>query len=218
MAERGYKRRKLLIDKSQYRLLVVYLVHFIAVLVIVFSAFVLLFTRQLENSSLTAFQQQEVAGKIIWFYGNMWPFMWGIFMLLVVHSIYVTHKIAGPLYRIRNVMWSVGSGDLTRRVSLRNRDYLKEDAKVANEAIDKIHKKIVEIDKIAQSAGTTLSDVGEAIDRGSSDRARQRCDDLNSQFDQLRDSIGYFSLSTARAKPDGETPREATVEDLTPVA
>jgi hypothetical protein len=48
MSERGYKRRKLLIDKSQYRLLGVYLLHFIAVLVIVFSAFVFVFTLALH--------------------------------------------------------------------------------------------------------------------------------------------------------------------------
>lgn len=218
MAERSYKRRKLLIDKSQYRLLIVYLIHFTAVLVIVFSAFVLFFTRQLENSSLTAFQRQEVASKIMWFYGNIWPFMWGVFMLLVVHSIYVTHKIAGPLYRIRNVMRTVGAGDLTRRVTIRNRDYLREDADVINESIDKIHRKIADLSAISQSIDATAADLGRVIDQGSPDETRQRIGELSDEIESLRETLGYFTVSTAKGKVGTEIPREATVDDLTPVA
>jgi methyl-accepting chemotaxis protein len=218
MAERSYKRRKLLIDKSQYRLLIVYLIHFTAVLVIVFSAFVLFFTRQLENSSLTAFQRQEVASKIMWFYGNIWPFMWGVFMLLVVHSIYVTHKIAGPLYRIRNVMRTVGAGDLTRRVTIRNRDYLREDADVINESIDKIHRKIADLSAISQSIDATAADLGRVIDQGSPDETRQRFGELSDEIESLRETLGYFTVSAAKGKVGAEIPREATVDDLTPVA
>jgi methyl-accepting chemotaxis protein len=217
MSKRSYKRRKLLIDKSQYKLLAIYLVHFVAVLVIVFSAFVLLFTRQLEHSSLTAFQRQEVAAKIMWFFGHMWPFMWGIFMLLVIHSIYVTHKIAGPLYRIRNVLWSVKTGDLTRKVTIRNRDYLGDEVQAVNEVIETYRKKIGDMSAIADSTGTTLASLQRAIERSSPDETRQRFDELSAQIDGLQTSLDYFTIAARKTKEDAETLREATVEDLTPV-
>lgn len=218
MSKRGYKRRKLLIDKAQYKLLVVYLIHFVAVLVIVFSALVFIFTRQLEHSSLTAIQRQEVAGRILWFYGHLWPFMWGIFMLLVVHSIYVTHKIAGPLYRIKSVLWSVKNGDLTSRVKTRTGDYLTDHAQAVNDVIDTYRNKMEGLQVMSSSVDSARDNLSSAIDQGSLDEARQRFDELSDQIDGLHKSLGFFKVSTRSTGADSQIPRDATVEDLTPVA
>jgi methyl-accepting chemotaxis protein len=218
MEYRGYKRRRLLIDKSQYKLLGVYLVHFIAVLVIVFSALVIVFTRQLENSSLTAFQRQEVAAKIMWFYGQIWPFMWGVFMLLFIHSVYVTHKIAGPLYRIREVLKSVKRGKLTEKVALRRGDYLRTEAQVVNEAIQSIHDKIEGLRQNTSSCTAALVELERSFEHGSSDQTQQRLNDLSSQIDGLRNSLGYFKVANQGPDSDRGVAREATVEDLSPVA
>ncbi|MCK5406672.1 MAG: hypothetical protein KAJ37_04430 [Candidatus Krumholzibacteria bacterium] len=218
MEFRGYKRRRLLIDKTQYKLLGVYLVHFIAVLVIVFSALVIVFTRQLEHSSLTAFQRQEVAAKIMWFYGQMWPFMWGIFMLLFIHSVYVTHKIAGPLYRIREVLKMVKRGNLTAKVKLRSGDYLRAEEQVVNEAIQSIHDKIEGLRENTSSCTATLVELGRAIEHGSSDQTEQRFNDLSSQIDGLRNLLGYFKVTGGEPDANRGVDREATVEDLSPVA
>lgn len=218
MEYRGYKRRRLLIDKSQYKLLGVYLVHFVAVLVIVFSALVIVFTRQLENSSLTAFQRQEVAAKIMWFYGQIWPFMWGVFMLLFIHAAYVTHKIAGPLYRIREVLKSVKRGKLTEKVSLRSGDYLRTEAQVVNEAIQSIHVKIEGLRQNTSSCTAALVELERAIEHGSSDQTQQRLNDLSSQIDGLRNSLGYFEVANQGPDSHRGVAREATVEDLSPVA
>lgn len=218
MGYRSYKRRRLLIDKTQYKLLGVYLVHFIAVLVIVFSALVVVFTRQLETSSLTAFQRQEVAAKIMWFYGQMWPFMWGIFMLLFIHSVYVTHKIAGPLYRIREVLKMVKRGNLTAKVQLRSGDYLRTEEQVVNEAIQSIHDKIEGLRESTSSCTATLVELGRAIEHGSSDHTEQRFNDLSSQIDGLRNSLRFFKVTGEEPDADRGVDREATVEDLSPVA
>jgi methyl-accepting chemotaxis protein len=218
MEYRGYKRRRLLIDNTQYKLLGVYLIHFIAVLVIVFSALVIVFTRQLEHSSLTAFQRQEVAAKIMWFYGQIWPFMWGVFMLLFIHSVYVTHKIAGPLYRIREVLKSVKRGNLTAKAGLRSRDYLRTEAQVVNEAIQSIHDRIEGLRENTSSCTAALVELERAIEHGSSDQTEQRLNDLSSQIDGLRNSLGYFTVTSQGPDPDRGVAREATVEDLTPVA
>ncbi len=218
MGYRSYKRRRLLIDKTQYKLLGVYLVHFVAVLVIVFSALVIVFTRQLEHSSLTAFQRQEVAAKIMWFYGQMWPFMWGIFMLLFIHSIYVTHKIAGPLYRIREVLKMVKRGNLTAKVKLRSGDYLRAEEQAVNEAIQSIHDKIEGLRENTSTCTSTLVELGRALEHGSSEQTEQRFNDLSSQIDGLRNSLGYFKVTGGGADADRVVDREATVEDLSPVA
>jgi methyl-accepting chemotaxis protein len=194
------------------------LIHFIAVLVIVFSALVIVFTRQLEHSSLTAFQRQEVAAKIMWFYGQIWPFMWGVFMLLFIHSVYVTHKIAGPLYRIREVLKSVKRGNLTAKAGLRSRDYLRTEAQVVNEAIQSIHDRIEGLRENTSSCTAALVELERAIEHGSSDQTEQRLNDLSSQIDGLRNSLGYFTVTSQGPDPDRGVAREATVEDLTPVA
>ncbi|MBI4060970.1 MAG: methyl-accepting chemotaxis protein [Elusimicrobia bacterium] len=46
--------------------------------------------------------------------------------LMLLISLYVSHRFAGPIYRFEKSCQSVGSGDLTHRVSLRIGDELME--------------------------------------------------------------------------------------------
>ena len=69
----------------------------------------------------------------------------------------------------------------------------------------------------ASSAGTSLAGLGRAIGEGKPDETRQRFEELSAQIDDLRSTLGYFSVSKQKPAPAAEVPREATIEDLTPV-
>ncbi len=59
-----------------------------------------------------------------------------IFVLAVVNQMWVTHKFCGPLVNFTNSFKKIAQGDLTRKVVLRSRDLLKEEAGRFNEMID----------------------------------------------------------------------------------
>lgn len=62
--------------------------------------------------------------------------------------IYLTHKIAGPLYRFEKSMEAVGRGDLTHVVKIRKGDELKDLEVAMNEMIKNLRDKIIAGEKL----------------------------------------------------------------------
>jgi methyl-accepting chemotaxis protein len=72
----------------------------------------------------------------------LWLPLAGIFLLLTVHSLFVSHRIAGPLYRFRKVYEALAGGDLAIRANIRKHDYLHADARALNAMIQALETAI----------------------------------------------------------------------------
>ncbi len=59
-----------------------------------------------------------------------------IVILFVIHHIIVTHRICGPLVNFTHTFKKMEQGDLTRKVYIRHRDYLKKECSEINGMID----------------------------------------------------------------------------------
>jgi hypothetical protein len=195
MKERGYKRRRLLIDGSQRQLLAVYFIHFTIILVVFFAALAFVFNQQVLRSELTVDQKHEMASMIMAFSHRLWPALWILFFFLVAHSIYVSHKIAGPLYRIRCVLTSVGSGNLKARARIRRGDYLKEDAEAVNTMVRELDKRIGRMRGDCGVAREELVGLCEAIEKGSRRDAMQRAEGLMTRLAGWEQNLEAFDTS-----------------------
>jgi methyl-accepting chemotaxis protein len=60
-------------------------------------------------------------------------------------TLYVSHKIAGPLYRLGRSLENIGSGDLTFSVQLREHDELSEIAQTLNNTIENLRSRVSQI-------------------------------------------------------------------------
>ncbi len=60
----------------------------------------------------------------------------------IVMTLLFTHKIAGPLYRLKVMLGALGTGDLSSSMRLREGDQLQKVAEAYNEAVEKINGKI----------------------------------------------------------------------------
>lgn len=59
--------------------------------------------------------------------------------------IFLSHRIAGPLYRFEETLKDICGGDLTVRINLRKNDQLKTLQSTFNEAVEKINSQIREV-------------------------------------------------------------------------
>ena len=57
-------------------------------------------------------------------------------------TLFVSHKIAGPLYRFKKIMEAMGEGDFLNQVKIRNGDQLQDFAKIFDDMITKNRVKI----------------------------------------------------------------------------
>lgn len=61
-------------------------------------------------------------------------------------TLFVSHRIAGPIFRFEQDIKRVAKGDLSVRIQLRQKDQFSEMERAFNEMIESIHDKVTEID------------------------------------------------------------------------
>ena len=62
-------------------------------------------------------------------------------------TLFVSHRIAGPMYRFEQDIKKIAKGDLCIRINLRQKDQFSEMAKAFNEMASSIHEKVSQIDQ-----------------------------------------------------------------------
>ncbi|MGH7422290.1 MAG: hypothetical protein ACREJ1_01285, partial [Candidatus Methylomirabilales bacterium] len=179
MATRPYKRRRILIESYQYRLLFINLLYFCIILLIFAAALFLPLILKLSSGSTSIIEQGELAGQFLALHARVWPAMFVIFVLLALHSILVSHRIAGPLYRFRKVFGAVASGDLSVRAKLRKGDYLGKESDSLNEMIDSLRAKIESIQSHHVETQTVLTTLKRSIEQGSIDDMQRQLEELH---------------------------------------
>lgn len=60
----------------------------------------------------------------------------------IVMTLFISHKIAGPLYRLKVMLGALGEGDFSSSMRLRKDDQLQQVAAAYNEAVEKINGKL----------------------------------------------------------------------------
>ena len=193
MAKRPYKRRQILIDRFQYRLVLINLLYFLTILLIFSAALFLPLIIQLESSTPLS-EQEAVAIQFLALHARVWPALLLAFLLLAIHSIIVSHRIAGPLLRFRNTFRVIGTGDLSVRVTIRKHDYLGNEADILNEMIAGLRTKIKDIEKPYEEACGVVMVLERTIESGSIEDMNQNTDALRVQMGRLGASMEQFQI------------------------
>ena len=192
MTTRPYKRRRILIESYQYRLLFINLLYFCIILLIFAAALFLPLILKLRSGSASVIEQGELAGQFLALHARVWPAMLVVFVLLALHSTFVSHRIAGPLYRFRKVFGAVARGDLSVRANLRKGDYLGKESESLNEMIASLRAKIESMQSHRAETQTVLTALKQSIERGSIEDVQRQLEDLHVQMEELEVSIRQF--------------------------
>jgi methyl-accepting chemotaxis protein len=134
-----YKRKQYLVDRSfqfKYLALIICLlsIHTITVLAAVFGP-----TAYTLYSNATIEQKNEAAKSMLLLHSTIWPWIIAVMALFGLLSIFITHKTAGPLYRILSDLKDIEDGDYSARINLRKGDELTELSAQLNILIDKFN-------------------------------------------------------------------------------
>ncbi len=193
MGKRPYKRRQILVDRFQYRLVLINLLYFLTILLIFSAALFLPLIIQIESSTPLS-EQEAVATQFLALHARVWPALLLAFLLLAIHSIIVSHRIAGPLLRFRNTFRAIGTGDLSMRETIRKHDYLGNEADILNEMIAGLRTKIKDIEKPYEEACRVVMALERAMESGSIEDMNQNTDALRVQMGRLGASMEQFQI------------------------
>jgi methyl-accepting chemotaxis protein len=132
------RRRKYIINKKiqiKYAVLSIamLLVYTLLFLIALFAPPIYLFT----SSDVPSALRVEAANSILLINSYLWPGIGAIILLFGSLSIFITHRMVGPIYAVEKVIGRITAGDLSARVNLRKKDDLKEFGQAMNRMLDK---------------------------------------------------------------------------------
>ena len=118
-----------------------------------------------------------------------------IFILVFLHQIVITHRIWGPLKNFTNTIERIGSGDFTRKVIPRKRDYLKEECKQINNMVDGLTKLVSNIRTNHLKLISALEDITIPVEDGHQRKIiEDSLDTVRRKAELLTEDISHFKL------------------------
>jgi methyl-accepting chemotaxis protein len=112
-------------------------------------------------------------------------------------SIYLTHKVAGPLYRLEKYAAAMAQGDLSQRLQLRAGDELHELVEFLNSAVARMDGALREIDDHTLAHHAIVAKLLDRLRRDPSSRADvlRLLENLSKEDEQIRLLLRTFQLS-----------------------
>jgi len=187
MRMKRYKRRKFFIDpKFQLK----YILLVIAMLLLYTMAFIgTLFIPQMLPFILGApFNEQVKAAEILLLYHkHVWPAVLIVIPLFGFFSIFITHKVAGPVYRLKTRLQQLTEWDLDTKVTLRKGDDLQELADFVNILSGELQEFAAALKRTHETLSGDIDDIQQQIEAGSMDGATGR--EVITRLDASRKNI-----------------------------
>lgn len=191
---RRFSRKRILIDRLQYRLAAASLIYILTALfvfsVVVFGPLV----QELQSDTHYSAQKLELANILLYLHGRVWSGFLLLMLLLCLHSVIVSHRIAGPLYRLRKSFDSVTKGDLSHTAKLRKNDYLHREAEAFNEMLVSLRNRITELAKYSSEMTDVLPTIKSTTQRLSNQEIDGEFDKLFTSVEALKKRLDHFNI------------------------
>ena len=109
---------------------------------------------------------------------------------------YLSHRIAGPLYRIEKSAEEIGSGNLALKIRLRSTDEITKMADRLNEMTEKLRKSLLEIKLQSDDLGEKIDNLITLCSNEPSlpQEVQATLDGLSAKKNELIKRIDYFKL------------------------
>jgi methyl-accepting chemotaxis protein len=199
------RRKRYIIDKNLQLTLVVYnAIYFLVIIAIIGVGLLLPLVLQLYDANLTLVQRGEVAAKILYLHARLGPVLLVILLALCVHSVLVSHRVAGPLYRFRAVFQQIAEGDLSKVVKIRRGDFLLNEHAKIEEMIEALRSKLTNISNEQAEIGRLIGRLAHEVNQSSIEELRANISRLQECDLRLRKELEYFRLTDTDVLKVGE--------------
>ena len=117
-----------------------------------------------------------------------------ITLATILTVLFISHRIAGPLFRIEKSMEEIASGRLNFKIQLRATDEIQAMAEGCNKMMDSLREPIHQIKKQAQEVYSTVDECAEILGKGTSldEDQKNALRKLSSESGNLVSNLEHF--------------------------
>ena len=191
-----FQRRQLFVHPVQYWFVATTLLYFACLLLTLYAVVFMPMALPLYDSSISWEQHAHIATQFLELNGRMWPWLIITFLVLLLHSMYFMHRIAGPLYRFTALFRSIGTGQLHQRARLRKHDYLHREAQAFNSMLDHFENRIRAINLQSVLVIQAYEAVVRRVDEQTSDQIAPALQMLDEEMRRFKACLEECELQT----------------------
>lgn len=206
MSETRHKRRRLLIDSFQYRMLGIAFVYLAAAVLILATAIFLPVMIDLRSGPVPDSGDAAAAAEFLALHARFWPALGITILLVMVHALVTSHRIAGPLYRFRATYKDIAEGKLPGGVGIRKNDYLGKDAHALDAMIEALRERFREIREGRDRAAALLPELRDAVDEDAPARVHELLERLSARMEELDEQLAELRIEEPDAAEPAGTP------------
>jgi hypothetical protein len=195
---RIFRRKKFLVDKSlQLRFLLINLSYAALLLFVTAASLFAPLIFKMENLDPYSSEASDVAASILYLHRRFWLPVFLTLILGALHSLKITHRLAGPLFRFRSVFNSIEAGILPKPVKLRKNDFLDAELNAINRMTESLRLHASEINILAEKLHESASKYGELLGHSQRDKAAEDLwNDIAKTENQLKKTLGRYRIDT----------------------
>lgn len=126
-----------------------------------------------------------------------WIFVVGGGLMVIVASIFITHRIAGPLYRLEKSLDEMIQGNISVNTSLRQKDEGQELALKMNQFNEVLSLRLKELNEAGSGLDAVIQRLSKAIpSENTSKTVTNEIQQLRTLHKRFEESLKFFTLKT----------------------
>ncbi len=186
------RRRRWIVDRFQLRILMAGMLQQLIILGLLALAIVFPMFLELRKPTELTRTREDIACTLLFLHTHIWPAAGALLVLMAIQWTVVTHRIAGPLYRFRQIFRAASAGDLSVPVRIRKTDYLHDEARSIEAMIDGLNTLVSEVQDRSERAADALESLRVTAERGG--QVREVLGRLDERLRELQASVQKFKL------------------------
>ncbi len=151
---------------------------------------------------LSGKENVDASTAMLYLHEHFWPVAVLCLVLALLTSVHITHRIAGPLYRIKRQLERLGKGEIPAETTTRKRDYLKEEVRVFNDAMASLTRATDAIKLRDLELMQELDAVASLLEDNDLVGMKEAFDRLEKKAQGLHQAMLFFG-SSGQVTPDG---------------
>jgi methyl-accepting chemotaxis protein len=193
MEMKYFRRRRFLIDRNlQIRFIAASLGYVAFYIFVMAAATFIPLIFLLRNAKPESHIAYLLANNLIYLHRHVWPIALLVLVLVSVHSLWLSHRVAGPLYRFRKIFQSLAAGKIPDQQQLRKKDYLQPEMKLINEMLQNLQSRTAGLQEAQKAIADSISGVVRRSRIMSDSELTALVEDLENQGKQLEKHATLF--------------------------
>ncbi len=149
---------------------------------------------ELDKSDIGSDQALMAAKRILYLNEKFWPALVLSFFVIACHSIFISHKIAGPLYRFNFIFKAIKEGTVPPPIQVRKGDYLYREMENINQMLEQLRGRLTEVQETQAQLNRSIIKCKNTVSHSLMNEFIKEMEGLAEQGKRVEEKLGYFKV------------------------